>query len=316
MKFWINFLKGFRLTGKTARMVLLLFVINLIFALILAVPMYHSLKDSFGNSLVGERMAKGFDTLWWEEFQDQSEGLEKTFTPFIIGKGAVLNNLEMLVQMKFFELPPIIIIFGIVYIILHTFLAGGVLSTFNRDPPRFAMRPFFEGAGHYFFRFFLVVLISWLFFFGLIGSLNQWFSSVVGKVAENAFSEITPFYLSLFFNAVIFFLLLLFRMIFDYSRIMIIVDGEKNILKAISNAFGFVIKNPGSTLGLFYTVFSVNVVVTLSYILIKSLIPQSNTLGVLFAFIFQQMFIFAVVWIRCWLYASQLELYKYIPQEI
>jgi hypothetical protein len=278
--------------------------------------MYHSLKDSFGNSLVGERMAKGFDTLWWEEFRDQSEGLEKTFTPFIIGKGAILNNLEMLVQMKLFELPPIIIILGIVYILLHTFLAGGVLSILNRDPPRYAMRLFFEGAGRYFFRFFLVMLVSWLCFFGLIGSLNQWFNSVVGKVAENAFSEITPFYLSLFFNIVIFFLLLLFRMIFDYSKIAIVADGERNILRAISNAFGFVIKNPGSTLSLFYTLFAVNVVVTLFYIMIKSFIPQTNTLGVLFAFIFQQIFIFAVVWIRCWLYASQLELYKYIPKEI
>jgi len=316
MKFWINFLKGFRLTGKTAHMILLLFIINLIFAMVLAAPMYHSLKDSFGNSLVGERMAKGFDTLWWEEFRDQSEGLEKTFTPFIIGKGAILNNLEMLVQMKFFELPPIIIIFGIVYIIFHTFLAGGILSTLNRDPPRFAMRSFFEAAGHYFFRFFLVMLVSWLFFFGIIGYLNQWLVSVVSKVAENSFSEITPFYLSLLFNAIIFFLLLLFRMIFDYSRIVIVADGERNILKAISNAFGFVIKNPGSTLSLFYTVFAVNVVVTLLYILIKSLIPQTNTLGVLFAFVIQQTFVFAVVWTRCWLYASQLELYKYIPQEI
>lgn len=316
MKFWINFLKGLKLTGKTAHMVLLLLGINLLFALILAVPMYHSLKDSFGNSLVGERMAKGFDTLWWEEFRDQSEGLEKTFTPFIIGKGAILNNFEMLVQMKLFELPPVIIIFGLVYIILHTFLAGGVLSTFSRDPPRFSMRSFFEGAGQYFFRFFLVVLVSWLIFFGLVGSLNQWFNSVVGKVAENAFSEITPFTLSLLFNIIILFLLLLFRMIFDYTRITIVADGERNIIKAISNGLGFVMRNPGTTLSLFYTILAVNVAVTIFYILIKSLIPQANTLGVLLAFFLQQMFMFAVVGIRCWLYASQLELYKYIPHEI
>ena len=159
------------------------------------------------------------------------------------------------------------------------------------------------------------MLVSWLFFFGLIGYLNQWFVSVVSKVAENAFSEITPFTLSLLFNAVIFFLLLLFRMIFDYSRIAMVTDKERNILKAIIKAFGFVVKNPGSTLSLFYTVFAVNVVVTLIYVFIKSLIPQTNTMGVLFAFVLQQIFVFAVVWTRCWLYASQMELYKYIPQE-
>jgi hypothetical protein len=160
------------------------------------------------------------------------------------------------------------------------------------------------------------MLISWLFFFGLIGSLNQWLTSLVDKVAENAFSEITPFFLSLIFNILIFFLLLLFRMIFDYSRIAIVVGKERNLLKAISNAFVFVTKNPGPTLSLFYTVFAVNIGVTLFYLLIKGFIPQTNILGVMFVFILQQMFILAVVWIRCWLYASQLELFKYIPQEI
>jgi hypothetical protein len=316
MKFWINVLKGFHLTCKTAQMVLLLFVANLIFALVLAIPMVHSLKDSFGNSLVAERMAQGFDSLWWEEYRDQSKGLEKTFTPFIIGKGAILHNFEMLVQIKAFDLPPLIILFGLVYILLHTFLAGGLLSTFNRSPPRFAVRSFIEGAGHYFSRFVLVMLVSWLFFFGLVGSLNHWLNSIVGQVAEQAFSEITPFYLNLVFNAIIFFLLLLFRMIFDYARIAIVADKKKNILKAISTAFGFVFKNPGSTLSLFYTIFAVNFIVTLFYILISQFIPKTDTVGVLCAFVFQQLFMFAVVGIRCWLYASQMELYKYAPKDI
>ncbi|MBN1221845.1 MAG: hypothetical protein JXB23_01260 [Candidatus Aminicenantes bacterium] len=316
MKFWINFGKGFHMTRKKAGMVLLLFVLNLIFALILAVPMYHSLKDSFGNSLVGQRMTEGFDTLWWEEFRDQSQGLEQTFTPYIIGKGAILNNLEMLVQMKFFTLPPLLLIFGLAYIILHTFLAGGILATFNEDKPEFTLASFFERAGRYFLRFFLLMLVSWLFFFGLIGNLNQWFGSITGRVAENAFSEITPFYLGLLFSAVILFLILFTQMIFDYARITVVTDRERNILKAAHNAFRFVIKNPGTTLSLFYTIFAVHIVVTLIYIFIKNFIPESNAAGILIAFIVQQLFVFAVVGIRCWLYASQLELYKYVPADV
>ena len=124
MKAILNIFKGFQNTGRLARMVILLLVINLTFSMILAVPMYHSLRDSFGNSLVGKRMAEGFDYLWWEEYRDDAQGLEKTFTPSIIGKGAILNNLEGLVQLRVLELPPGILIFGLIYIILHTFLAG------------------------------------------------------------------------------------------------------------------------------------------------------------------------------------------------
>jgi len=146
-------------------MVLLLFFVNLVFAMILAVPMYHSLKNSFGDSLVGESMAEGFDILWWEEYRDQSEGLDKTFTPSIIGKGAILNNLEGLILMTFFALPPEILILGFIYIIFRTFLAGGILSTLNINASKFSLKKFFGGAGTHFFRFFLVMLISWIFFF-------------------------------------------------------------------------------------------------------------------------------------------------------
>jgi len=315
MKFWINFGKGFQLIRKTTGMVLFLFLINLIFALILAVPMYDSLKDSFGNSLVGDRMAEGFDMLWWEEFRDQSEGLEKTFTPFIIGKGAILNNLEMLVQMKFFALPPLLLVFGIAYIILQAFLAGGILTTLHSGDPRFNLGSFFEGAGRHFPNFFLIMLVSWVFFFGLIGNLNLLLGAAVNRVAESAFSEVTPFYLGLLFSAIVLFLILLIQMIFDYARITVTAEEEGNAFRAIIKAFGFVFRHPGSTLSLFYTLFSVQAAVTLIYILLKGLIPQSSPAGVIATFAWQQLFIFAVVGIRCWLYASQLELYKYIPAE-
>jgi len=73
----INIFKGFRITLATSRMVLFLFAVNLIFSLILTIPMYNSIQDSLGESLSRDRMAAGFDYIWWEEFRDQSSGLEK-----------------------------------------------------------------------------------------------------------------------------------------------------------------------------------------------------------------------------------------------
>jgi hypothetical protein len=292
-------------------MVLLLFFVNLAFASILAVPMYHSLKDSFGDSLVGEGMAKGFDMLWWEEYRDQSEGLAKTFTPSIIGKGAILNNLEGLILKTFFTLPPEILILGLVYITFRTFLAGGILSTFNTNRSKFSLKKFFGGAGAHFFHFFLVMLISWVIFFGVLGFLYRGLDSIRNNIAQNSFSEVTPFYISLFFNLVLFFLLLLFQMLFDYTRIQIVVEQKKNILVALRDAYRFISKHLGSTLGLFYLLFLVNFGVTLMYLLFKSLIPQSTAMGVISVFLIQQLFVFALIFIRCWLYASELELFKY-----
>jgi len=312
MKVIINFSKGFKNTGKTARMVFLFFLINLALSMVLAVPMYHSLKNSFGQSKVGERMSKGFDYLWWEEFRDEGKGLDKTFTPSIIGKGAILNNLEAFVQMRFFKAPPLVLIVGILYIVLHVFLAGGILSIFNMDTPKFTAKGFFKGAATYFSRFFILMLISWVFFIAAGIFLNEGLNSILDDVADNSLSEITPFYLGLLFSAIIFFLMLFIQMVFDYARIKIVLEDRRNVLKSALEAFGFVFKHPGSTLGLYYLILLIHVVVTIIYIFIKEFIPQSAFIGVLIAFLIQQLFIFALIWVRCWLYSSQMELYRYI----
>lgn len=311
MKALINVIKGFKSTQKRTRMVVLLFILNLAFSAILAVPMYHSLRDSFGDSLVGERMAKGFDMLWWEEFRDQSEGLEKTFTPSIIGKGAILNNLEGLILMSFSALPPAVLILGIIYVTFRTFLAGGILTAFNQSHDRFSLKKFFEGAGVHFFSFFLVMLLSWVFYFGMLGTLRSGLDSLRNSVAQHSFSEITPFYLGIFFSMILLFVLFLFQMLFDYTRIQIVVEQRKDVLVAARNALLFIVKHPGSTLVLFYLLLLVNVLVTLLFLMIQSLIPQNTVLNVMLIFLIQQLFIFAIIFMRCWLYGSEMELYKY-----
>jgi hypothetical protein len=312
MKAFINFFKGFKNTGKSARMIILLLVINLAFSLVLAVPMYHSLKDSFGNSLSSEQMAEGFDYLWWEEYRDDAQGLEKTFTPSIVGKGAILNNLEGLIQLRVFDLPSVLLIFGLLYIILHTFLAGGILSVFRKGDAKFSLRDFSQGAGSFFFRFFFLMLLSWIFFLIIGQGVKGGLDSILDGVRETAFSEVTPFYWGLAFSAVVLFLFLFIQMVFDYGRIKVVLEDGPNVLKSAAGAFGFVFRHLGSTLGLFYLLMLVQIAFTLIYILIQGIIPLSSFLGVTVAFLFQQIFIFGLIWIRCWLYSSQMELYRYL----
>ncbi len=312
MKVLINFAKGFKNTGKAVRMVILLLVINLAFSLILAVPMYRSLDESFGRSLAGQRMADGFDYLWWEEYSDDARGLEQTFVPSIIGKGAFLNNLEGLIQLQVFDLPPIVLVFGILYIILHTFLAGGILSFFRKAEFQFSMKSFFKGAGVHFFRFFWLMLLSWAFFLIIGIGVKRGLDSILDGVRDTAFSEITPFYLGLAFSAVVIFLILFVQMVFDYGRIKVVLEDSANVLESAAGAFGFVFRNLGSTLGLFYLLCGVQILFTLLYILIQGVIPQTSFFGVALAFLCQQIFIFGLIGIRCWLYSSQMELYRYL----
>jgi len=311
MRAGLNFIEGFKATGKASQMVVLLFLINFLFSLVLAVPMYHSLKESIGQSQMGEKMVEGFDYLWWQEFRDESKGLEKTFTPGLIGKGALLNNLEALVQMRFLGAPPVVLITGLFYLIVHVFLAGGILSIFNQEFPRFSLKDFFQGAGTYFLRFLLLMLVSWVFFLAIGIFLKGGLDSFLDNISDNSISEVTPFYLGLLFSAIVLFFLLFIQMVFDYARIKIVVEERKNILKSSLEAFGFVFRHFVSALGLYYLIFAVSVIVAVIYISIKELIPQAAFWEILIAFVVQQLFIFMVIWMRCWFYASQMKLYKY-----
>lgn len=293
-------------------MIILLLVINLLFSLILAVSMYHSLKGSFGSSLAGERMAEEFDYLWWEEFRDDAQGLELTFTPSLIGKGAILNNLEGLVQWQVFDLPPILLIFGLLYILLRTFLAGGILSIYVKKDTKFSFGAFFQGAGSHFFRFFVLALLSSVFFLVIGKGVKGGFESILNTMRDTAFSEVAPFYWGLVFSAVLLFLFLFVQMVFDYGRIKIVMEDRSDILTATAEAFGFVFRHPGSTLGLFYLLLLVQIIFSVVYILLQGIIPDSSFSGVAIAFLLQQIFIFSMIGVRCWLYASQMELYRYL----
>lgn len=312
MKVFINFKKGFQASSRTYKMVFMLFLINFFISLILGLPMLGILKASLGSSTAGEKMARGFDYLWWQEFRDESQGLAETFRPSIINQGAILDNVEYLVNMRFFQLPLAILILVLSYIVIHTFLAGGILAIFNQDEIKFTLKKFFGGAGQYFLRFALLMIISWLFFLVIGFFLNKGFNSIINKIAASALTEITPFYTGLIFKAIILFLLLFIHMVFDYARIQIVAEDRKNVMTSILKSFGFVGKHLGSTLGLYYILVGISIGTAIFYIVLKSLIPQTNLATVGIAFLIQQAFIWAIIWVRCWLYSSQLELYRYL----
>lgn len=311
MKALINGAKGFTNTRLVVKMVLVLFLINLAFGLFLAVPMFRSLQDSFGQSLVGEQMARGFDYLWWEEYRDEAQGLAKTFSPDIFGKGALLSNLEALTQFRFLSWPPALLVSGILYLLVHTFLAGGILTVYAERPPRFRPQDFFAGAGILFPRFLGLMGLSWI-FFGTTLVFKAFLDRILDKAADSAFSEVTPFLLGLASSALILFVLFFIQMVFDYARICAVVHNSRNVFRSALDGARFVFKHPVSTLGLYYLILLGHILASLVYALLAGIVPQSTPPGVLLVLLIQQAFIFSLVWIRCWLYSSQLELYRFV----
>lgn len=303
--------KGFHHTSGVFRMVAVLFLINLLFALVLAIPMHRTLQDEIASSDTASQMNESFDYLWWEEFNDRASGPAELFTPDIIGKGAVLLNLEAFLQFRFLDWPPLLLAFILLYLLTHTFLAGGILTVFNQDSPRFSRTAFFSGAGHQFIRFIGLMAVSWIFFIltarYLAGALN----GILTGIKETSFSEVRPFAWSLIFSFIVLAFLLFIQVVFDYARILTVMEHRDNIFISAWRALRFVLTRPLSVFSLFAVVFLSQIAVTAVYAFLIESFPQTTFLTVLAAFILQQIFIFSIIWIRCWLYSSQLELYRY-----
>jgi len=308
MKTISNLSQGYKTVRAAGRLVVFLYLVNLAFSLVLAVPVYEAIKDSLGRSQAGERMARGFDYQWWEEFRDKSHGPAATYGPSIFGRGALLNSLESLVGMRLGTLPSGVLLILIVYIIIHAFLAGGLLGSYAQESPGFRLRGFLGEAIRYFPRFLGLMLFSWVFFYAVGFVLNARLSALLERISHGALTERTPFFAGLAVSLIVWVLMMFIQMVFDYARIKTVLESRTNIFRAAWEGLALVLRHPLATFGLYYLLFIVTAILSVAYVLLKETIVQSAAAGVLLAFVLQQVFILALVGLRCWTYAGQLHL--------
>ncbi|MFW6160834.1 MAG: hypothetical protein ACOC57_06800 [Acidobacteriota bacterium] len=315
MKTILSLAKGFSLTRKNASLILIFFLTNLILSLVLTAPIYSSLNSSLSRSQTAEAALEEFDYLWWREFRDQAQGIEKSFSPTTItGKGPFLDNLVLLKNIGFFNLPYSMAVGFLLFLFVKAFLSAGLLSIYNQEQVNSRSRTFFGEGIRFFPRFLIIMFVSWIFFL-LVGiCLNQFLGLIVKRVAENSVSDRTPFFLNLFFSLFVLLLLFFIQMLFDYARINVVVQNSKNIIKSIIQAFSFVFNNLGKTLSLFYLIILIQFVLVITFIFVEGRLPQHTFPGIIVLLVVQQLFILGIISLRCWLYASELSLYKDIIQ--
>ena len=291
-------------------MVVFLFFVNLLFSLALAVPLFQDLKNSFGTSYVGQTMANDFDYLWWEQSRYGSEGVTQTFSPSLMGKGAILENLEYLLHMRFPSFPPALLALLVLYLLFRTFLTGGVISQLYSRSQKFSLSSFLQGAGMYFLPFFILMLASWFFFYLVGGPLRGKLSIFIKGVSARSYSELPGFWLGLLAGTVSLFLLLFIQMIFDYARIRTVLNYDRNKVASFLKALMFCFRKFGAAMSITYSFLFLNVVLSVCFIVIVERVPQSAFWGILSAFVIQEIFISLIIFLRCWLYSSQIHFYQ------
>ena len=299
---------GFWRAVSSPGMVLWLWLVNVAVTLPAAIVMSESLESSIGSSLVHEELTARFDLDWYGEFQRGAEGLDATFTPTVVGAGAFFNNLEDWLFGGLFGLYPGVVALGALYALLWALFLGGILDRFIHSS-FFRLSRFFSAGGRFFFRFLRLVVIAGVFYY-LVYELAGWLFERIGYWTRDVTVERTILMYVLLGTALIVFLLTLVNAAFDYAKIATFVEDRRSMLLASLRGIRFVLSNPVKTLGFYYALGLLGILLLALYAFVAPGAAQSTTTGVVLAFLIGQAYLVAKLMLRLAFYGGELAIYE------
>lgn len=225
------------------------YLATLLLAAPLALALHGTIESHLGASVAADRVAEGVHWSWWEEFQAQAEGIERTFAPSIIGFAAPLANLSALADGN--GPPAALLALVALYIAVWAFLIGGILDRLARCR-RVTAAEFFSACGVHFFRFCRLAVVAGVAYWALFGLLHGWlFDDLYGAATRDVTVERTAFLIRIALYLLFAAVLLPVNMLFDYVKIRIVVEDRRSVIGALLAAGRFVQRRPGATLGLY-----------------------------------------------------------------
>jgi len=243
------FRDGIRRVNGAPMVVAGMFALTLFVALPLSYALRGMIAAHLGQSLAAEAAAAGTNSDWWQEFSAQAWGLGTTFVPSIVGFGAVLDNLSGFLDNT--ELATTIAGVTAAWLVLWSFLSGGVLDRFARGRPT-RSHGFFAACGIHFWRFLRVGAVAWLAYAFLFQYVHGWvFTTVVEMLTANVAAERAAFAYRVGGYLVFGLLLVLCNLVFDYARVRIVVEDRRSALGALLAGARFVARHAGAAVGLY-----------------------------------------------------------------
>jgi hypothetical protein len=215
----------------------------------LALTLRGMLRAHLGNSLAAEQATDAVNDDWWEEFQAQSAGLGTTFTPSVIGFAAVLNNVSSIADAQS-QIAPVAGAAG-AYLLVWTFLAGGIIDRYARQRPTRA-HGFFAASGVFFFRFLRLAVAAGLAYWVLFAVVHpmlfdDWFIRATRDSSVERTAFFWRFALYLLFAA----MLAVVNVWIDYAKIRAVVEDRRSMLVALLASARFLFHHPVRVFGVY-----------------------------------------------------------------
>ena len=240
---------GWRRVFAAPAVVVGVFAVTLLTAVPLAITLRGQIEAHLGRSLMAGQAADAVSWDWWQEFTSQASGLGTTFTPSVIGFGATLDSVSSLLDGQR-ETVPVIAALA-TYLVVWTFLSGGILDRYARQRPTRA-HGFFAAAGVFFWRFLRLGIIAGLAYWLLFTYVHAWlFSDVYPRMTRDLAMERTAFFWRSGLYLVFGTLLVAVNVIVDYAKVRMVVEDRRSVIGSLAAALGFLGRQRGRVFGLY-----------------------------------------------------------------
>ncbi|MCP2604940.1 hypothetical protein NLC29_02160 [Candidatus Aminicenantes bacterium AH-873-B07] len=286
MKIFKLFINGISTANSNFKIIIYLWIINFLFSLALIAPIYIMIDKNISKSLMGDRLIQGFDLFWLGDILYKFRNLSPALFGWLV-------------------FPTLF------YLLLYVFLNGGIIGRLTVPFEKVNLRNFFADCGQYFWRFFklfLISIIGYLVFLGLLFKLISLFLGIFTKKA------VTEWPLIIVSNIKIIIFLLLFtivKMFFDYVKIRLVISNSKKVIKETLFTLKFIGRRFLKAWGLYLLICLFSLIIAFIYMEIAHIIPKNRLLFVLAVFVWQQIYIFSRLWVKLIFFASEIGFYRY-----
>jgi hypothetical protein len=244
--------EGFAALRRSWGLALLLWAVSVGTALLLALPLAAQLERDLEGSEAASNMMYGFDYSWWSRWSERQTGWSASFAPDIFGAGFAFKNVELLLKGQLPAglhraglgeaagpgLDGVVLAVGVLYLLVQTFLAGGVLGVLRSQQGDWTLRGLLHGSGFYFGRFLRLAAIA-LLAAHLLFQLNGLFARWADRQAQEALSGRTALAWTVGHHLALLLALLFLHMVASYARVIVVLEERSSAILAYLSALSF-----------------------------------------------------------------------------
>ncbi|MBI5477079.1 MAG: hypothetical protein HY964_10140 [Ignavibacteriales bacterium] len=279
-----SILNGIESAFRNKKVIIIYYLINLIGGFLIMIPLRFIIGKFIGYTVMGKEIASSMDIDFVFEF--------------------IIKNQNAIAGVR-----GLIIFVPILFWIFGLFLSGGIFSLFIHHG-RFQSSQFWGDSGKYFGRF--IRLFLWCIPLFIIFYCIQFaVTGIQYLIYGNDPYQPIAFWGEWIKIGMGYIGLIIAYLVFDYSRIQIVMFDIRSSRRALMEGFKFTFKHFGKTFGISIFYFVFGAAVLFLYNILSSSNSERNLLLILLMIIIQQLYIIIRMILRLELYGSQSYLFKY-----